>query len=109
MAASRSMVPVAEPSSEPGTVLGQGIADVGELCLLALAIEPGVGIGGRNVGIVAARLAVEVTFAIATTRRRLTRTVLGAEALHRRPGRNLRSTCVPSTEKCSSDKRPPTS
>src|SRR5262249_45086473 len=37
------------------------------------------------------RLAVEVTLAVATTRRRLVRTILGAEALHRRPRRNLRA------------------
>ena len=64
--------------------LGQCIADVGELGLLAfaLAIEPGLRVGGRSMGGVTARLAVEVTFAVAATRRRLVRTILGAEALH---------------------------
>jgi hypothetical protein len=39
----------------------------------------------------AVRLAVEVTFAVAAPRRRLVRAILGAEALHRRPSRNLRA------------------
>src|SRR5215813_5344565 len=41
--------------------------------------------------IVAAPLALEITFAIAAARRRLVRAVLGAEALHRGPSRNLRA------------------
>src|SRR5262245_39090304 len=41
--------------------------------------------------IVAAPLALEVTFAIAAARRRLVRAILGAEALHRGPSRNLRA------------------
>src|SRR5215472_11478870 len=55
------MVPVAEPElgrdHQPVVVLGQRVADVGELGLLAfaLAIEPGLGVGGRSVRVVAAR------------------------------------------------------
>ena len=52
-----------------------------------------------------ARLVVDVTFAVVASRRRLVRTILGAEALHRGPHRNLRA----STEKCSSNTRPRTS
>jgi hypothetical protein len=50
---------------QPVAVLGQCIADIGELGLLAfaLAIELGLRIGGRSVRVVAARLAVEVALA----------------------------------------------
>jgi hypothetical protein len=55
---------------QPVAVLGQRVADIGELGLLAfaLAIEPGLRIGGRSVRVVAARLAVKVTFAVADYR-----------------------------------------
>src|SRR5262245_45656829 len=84
------------------TVLGQRVADVAELGLLAfaLAIEPFLRVAGRSVRMVAACLAMEVTFAVAAARGRLVRAILGAEALHRCP---RAATCVPSTEKCSSD------
>jgi hypothetical protein len=60
---------------QPMTVLGQRVADVGELGLLAfaLAIEPGLRVGGRRLHVVAALLAVEVAFAIAAARRGLVR------------------------------------
>jgi hypothetical protein len=60
------------------TVLGQRVVDVGELGLpaFALAIEPGLRVGGRRVRVVAALLAVEVAFAIAAARRRLVRAPL---------------------------------
>jgi hypothetical protein len=68
---------------QPVAVLGQRIADVGKLDLLAfaLAIEPGCRIGGRSMRVVAARLAVEVALAVAAARRRLVRAVLDPEAL----------------------------
>jgi hypothetical protein len=67
---------------QPVAVLGQRVADVGKLGLLAfaLAIEPGVGVGGRGVRVIAACLAVEVALAVAAARRRFIRAVLGAEA-----------------------------
>ena len=66
---------------------------------LPLAVEPGVGIGGRGMRIVRPLLAMEIGFLIASLSRGraprlliapaaswwLTRTVLGLDALHRRP------------------------
>jgi hypothetical protein len=48
-------------------------------------------VGSRSVCVGATALAMEVTCAVAATRWRLVRAVLGAEALHRRPCRNLRA------------------
>jgi hypothetical protein len=75
------------------TVLGQCIADLGELGLLAFAltIQASIGVGDRSMRAVATRLGVEVTFAVAATRRRLVRAILGAEAFHRGPRRDLRT------------------
>ena len=51
-------------------VLHQPMPDEAQLRLLAftLAVEPGIGIGGRNMGIVRAFLAMEVRFGIAPSR-----------------------------------------
>src|ERR1700721_4309497 len=72
------------------TVLHQPMPDEAKLRLLAfaLAVEPGIGIGGRSMGIVRAFLAMEVRFGIAPAalRRRLARAVLRLYALHRGPG-----------------------
>ena len=69
-------------------VLHQGVPHEAELRLLAsaLAVEPRVRVGGRGMGRVGARLAPEVRLRIAPARgRRLIRTLLGPEALHRGP------------------------
>src|SRR6516164_3329976 len=69
--------------------------DEAQLRLLAfiLAVEPGIGIGGRSMGVVCAFLAMEVRFGIAPAAlsRRLARAVLGLDALHRGPGLNQRA------------------
>src|SRR6476661_7351940 len=71
-------------------VLHQPMTDEAKLRLLAfaLAVEPGIGIGGRSMAIVRAFLAMEVRFGIAPTTlcRRLARAVLWLDALHRGPG-----------------------
>jgi hypothetical protein len=50
----------------------QMLMDIGQLGLLALAMEPGVRVGGRSMGVVAARLTMEVTLA-ARRKKRLRR------------------------------------
>jgi hypothetical protein len=64
------------------TVLHQPMPDEAKLRLLAfaLAVESGIGIGGRSMGIVRAFLAMEVRFGIAPAalRRRLARAVPSA-------------------------------
>src|SRR6516165_5288312 len=69
--------------------------DEAQLRLLAftLAVEPGIGIGGRSMGVVRAFLAVEVRFGIApaAVRWRLARAILGLDALHRGPGLDQRT------------------
>ena len=59
-----------------------------QLGLLAapLAVEPGIGVGGRGVGLVAARLAMEVLLAVATRVGRWGGAVLRPEALGAGPG-----------------------
>src|SRR3954465_12237226 len=52
----------------------------------ALAVEPGIRVGGRGMGVVAALLAVEVLLAIAPAIRRRARAVLRPEALDAGPG-----------------------
>jgi hypothetical protein len=51
----------------------------------ALAEQPGLGIRGRGMGVVAPLLAVEVPAAVAAARRWLVGAILRAEALHRCP------------------------
>src|SRR6201997_2733779 len=76
-------------------VLHQPMPDEAQLRLLAftLAIEPGVRIGGRSMGVVRAFLAMEVRFGIAPAalRRWLARVALGLDALHRGPGLDERA------------------
>jgi hypothetical protein len=76
-------------------VLHQPMPDEAQLRLLAftLAVEPGIGIGGRSMGVVRALLAMEVRFGIAppALRRRLARAVLRLDALHRGPGFDQRA------------------
>src|SRR6201997_5866707 len=77
------------------TVLHQPMPDKAQLRLLAftLAVEPGIRIGGRSMGVVRASLAMEVRFAIAPAAlsRRLARAVLRLDALHRGPGLDQRA------------------
>src|SRR5271154_7220540 len=72
------------------TVLHQPMTDEAKLRLLsfALAVEPGIGIGGRSMAMVRAFLAMEVRFGIppAALYRRLARSVPRLDALHRSPG-----------------------
>jgi hypothetical protein len=77
-------------------VLHQGVAQETQPRLLArfFATETGIGVGGRDMGVVASAFTMEVTRAIATGSWRLVRAVFGAETLRARPGFN-----VPSTEK----------
>src|SRR6476659_4199854 len=63
------------------------------LLAFALAVEPGIGIGGRSMAIVRALLAMEVRFGIAPAAlcRRLARAVLRLDTLHRGPGFDQRT------------------
>ena len=78
---------------EPVAVLHEGMAHEAQPALLAgaLAIEPGIRIGGRGMGLVRARLLAEVAFAVAARSRRLARAVFRPEALHARPGLDQRA------------------
>jgi hypothetical protein len=77
------------------------MAHVGELGLLALAllVELGIGVGGGGMRVVCALLPMEVVLAVAApvlpasgrTSGWLVRAVLGAEALHARPGFHQRA------------------
>ena len=58
---------------------------------LPLRVQLGLGIGGGGVRLIAALLAVEIALAVAAGRRRLARAILGPEALHRGPRRDLRA------------------
>ena len=88
-------VGLAHPAVDQQTVpvLHQGMADEGQLGLLAsaLAVEPGLGVGGRGVGVVAALLTVEMALAVAARPRRLAAAVLGPEALHGGPSLDQRA------------------
>jgi hypothetical protein len=88
---------------KPGAVLHQAVADEAELGLLArpLAVEPGVRVRARGVGLVRALVAVEV---------RLLRPPPVGGSSDPSLGRKLfidaqASISVPSTEKCSADTR----
>lgn len=76
-------------------VLHQSVPDEAQLRLLAfaLAVQPGVRIGGRSMGVVRALLAMEFRFGIAPAalRRRLARAVLRLDALHRGPSLDQRA------------------
>src|SRR3954470_24642645 len=63
------------------------MADEAELRLTAgaLAVEPGIRVGGALMSVVGAALAVEIAFAVAPMGRRLARAVLRPNALHRSP------------------------
>ena len=97
MAASRSAVPVAvvgcRVHHQAVAVLHHHMSHVAQLGGLPgrLLVQPGVGIGGRGVRLVAALLAVKIALAVATRRRRLAAAVLRTEALHRRPGLDQRA------------------
>ena len=69
------------------------MAEVGESALLAvaLAVEPGIAVGGRGVGIVPALLATEVGVAVATASPIVATFVPWPGALHRRPGFDQRA------------------
>src|SRR3954463_12689954 len=60
---------------QPVAVLHQGMADEAELRLTAraLAVEPGIRVGGALMSVVGAALAVEIAFAVAPMGRRLAR------------------------------------
>src|ERR1700689_5709518 len=98
-AATRSACPSAKCQAgvdqQAMTVLHQPMPDEAKLRLLAfaLAVESGIGIGGRSRGIVREFLAMEVRFGIAPAalRRRLARAVLRLDALHRGPGFDQRA------------------
>lgn len=77
----------------PVAVLHQRMAQEGELGLLAcaLAMQLCLRIGRRDMRRIAALLAMEAAFAIAALVGLPIRLILGPEALHRRPGLNLRS------------------
>src|SRR5215831_21218857 len=83
-------------------VLHQNVPQIAKPGGLAwpLAVQSGIGIGGRGVRLIAALLAVKVLLAIAAGRRRRAAAVLGANALDAGPGFDH---SVPSTEKWSSD------
>src|SRR3954447_8261993 len=54
-------------------------------------VEPGIGVGGRDVRLVAACLAMEVALGVAAGTRWLTAAILGPETLHRGPGFDQRA------------------
>jgi hypothetical protein len=80
-------------NDEAVAVLGHDVADIGKLRLLAFAllVQLGLGLGRGGMRLVAALLAVEIAPAVAARRRRVARTVLRHEALHRGPRLNLRA------------------
>src|SRR5262249_10214222 len=96
-AASRSAVPLASltrlSTNKPCRFSIQRMAHRTELGLLAsaFAIEPCLGVGDRGVGLVAALLAMKVTFAVAARPWRLAAAVLGPEALHGCPSLDQRA------------------
>jgi hypothetical protein len=79
-----------------------GVAELG-LLARALAGQPGRGIGGRLVSLVAAALAMEVDAGVARiVRRSLSLSVFALETLVAGPGLDQRAVAV----KCSSESRP---
>src|SRR5215469_4250343 len=69
------------------------------LLATAFAVEPGIGIGGRGVRVVAALLAVKVLLPVAARIRRRPKPSFGRKLLVLAHA----SSSVPSTEKCSPD------
>ena len=78
---------------QPVAVLHQRVAHEAQLRFLArsFAEQPGVGIGGRGMRVVAAPLAMEVALAVAPRAGRVARAVLRPEALQAGPGLQQRA------------------
>src|ERR1700722_9082498 len=76
------------------TILDQQMAHIAKPRRLALglAIQPGVRIGDRGMGVVAARLTMEIAFRVAAwSVRRVIPTVLAPKTFHRSPGVDQRA------------------
>ena len=91
---------------QPVAVLRHRVAHERELRLLAfaLAVELGLGVGGRGMRLVAALLAVEIPLAVAAGDGGSFEPSLAWKLFIEAHA----AICVPSTEKCSSDSRPRT-